>query len=860
MGLNMRILTAAVSCTVLCQVLVACGNNESAISAVEAPNDGPLAVAEQSALAQIWPAITSEVKTDAQLEKKVAELLSRMSSAEKVGQIIQAELKQVTPQDVKDYHLGSILNGGGAFPNNDKYATPADWLATAEAFYQASMDDTDGAVAIPLIWGADAVHGHNNVIGATLFPHNIGLGAARNPDLIERVAAITSAEVQATGLDWIFAPTVATVRDDRWGRTYEGYSEDPEVVKAYARKVVTGMQGKGGTDEFLDDAHVISTVKHFVGDGGTEDGVDRGNNNLSEQALFDVHAQGYVSALEAGVQSVMVSFNSWRGEKMHGSEYLMTQVLKERMGFDGFIIGDWNGHSFVEGCTSVSCPESVNAGLDMFMASEPDWKELYTNTLAQVESGEISATRINDAVTRILRVKIRAGLFDSPPSQRPLAGRNDVIGALAHREVARQAVRESLVLLKNKNALLPIDASANILLAGDGADNIGKQTGGWTISWQGTGNTNEDFPGASSIFDGIKKTAEAAGGQAILSVDGSFDVRPDVAIVVFGENPYAEGHGDIGTLEYQSGSHRDLALLKRLKAQGIPVVSVFLSGRPLWVNAELNASDAFVAAWLPGSEGDGIAEVLLKTAAGEVNHDFKGTLSFSWPNKADQFLLNRGDADYQPLFPYGYGLSYQDIDTLADDLSEQAPIIDRDDLAAYHIFNRTAIAPWALSIVDGENESTSFSGNRVGNSVMSVLAVDKDSQEDSRKVIWSGKGVGAVLLKNGDRTDLTAYLQASAQLRFDVRVHELNESKIAARIECGAGCQADVNLSDELKKRELNQWATITVDLKCFADDGVDFNKIDVPFSLVSQSSAKIAFSNVSYVPSSGGPSDISCS
>jgi len=559
------------------------------------------------------------------------------------------------------------------------------------------------------------------------------------------------------------------------------------------------------------------------------------------------------------VQSVMASFNSWQGEKLHGSEYLMTQVLKQRMGFDGFVVGDWNGHSFVDGCSSISCPQSINAGLDMFMASEPDWKELYANTLAQVNSGEIPAARINDAVTRILRVKTRAGLFESSPSQRPLAGRNDVIGAAEHRNVARQAVRESLVLLKNKDSLLPLDPSANILLAGDGADNIGKQAGGWTISWQGTGNTNEDFPGASSIFDGIQKTAEAAGGQAILSVDGSFETRPDVAIVVFGENPYAEGHGDISTLEYQPGSHRDLALLKRLKAQGIPVVSIFLSGRPLWVNAELNASDAFVAAWLPGSEGDGIAEVLLKTSAGDVNHDFKGKLSFSWPNKADQFLLNRGDADYQPLFPYGYGLSYEDVDTLSDELSEKAPVLNKDDLAVYKIFNRTAIAPWKLSVADSENVLTQFSGNRVENSEVSVLAADKDSQEDSRKVTWSGKGLGAVVFKNSDRTDLIKYLQASAQLSFDVRVHELNESEITARIECGAGCQASVDISGELRSRELNTWAPITIDLKCFADNGVDFNKIDVPFSLISQSASKIAFSNVSYVHDSDSQSDISC-
>ncbi|MGK0500832.1 MAG: beta-glucosidase, partial [Oceanicoccus sp.] len=575
---------------------------------------------------KIWPVINSAIKSDDAIETGVEKLLKKMSLEEKVGQILQVELRQITPQDVKDFHIGSILSGGGTYPNNNKYASVADWVAVADAYHQASMDVSDGAVAIPVIWGIDAVHGHSNLFGATVFPHNIGLGATRNPQLIEHIARATAAEVSVTGIDWIFSPTVAVVRNDLWGRSYEGYSEDPDIVKLYAAKMVAGLQGVGGSSEQLDGAHVVATAKHFMGDGGTLNGVDRGDNSDNEQALFDVHGQGYVAALEAGVQTIMASFSSWQGESLHQHEYLLTQVLKQRMGFDGVVISDWNGHSFVEGCTDISCPQAINAGIDVLMVAVADWKILYKNTLTQARDGTIEPSRLDDAVRRLLRVKLRAGLFDAMPTSRPLAAKIDLIGSPAHRSIAQQAVRESLVLLKNKNNILPLDRQLNVLVAGDGADNIGKQSGGWTLSWQGIGNANQDFPGATSIFKGIQTLVDAAGGSAKLSVSGDYnpapDAAPDVAIIVYGENPYAEGMGDVSSLQYQLGSKRDLGLLKKFKAAGIPVVSIFLSGRPLWVNAELNASDAFVAAWLPGSEGAGIAEVLFKSSAGTIAHDF----------------------------------------------------------------------------------------------------------------------------------------------------------------------------------------------------------------------------------------------
>jgi len=627
---------------------------------------------------ELWPSMARAIPTDPGVEHAVADFLARMSLEEKVGQVMQAEIGHVTPEDVRRYHLGSVLNGGGSHPGGGKRTSPAEWLALADAFYDASMDTSDGGQAIPVIWGCDAVHGHNNVVGATIFPHNIALGATRDPELIRRIGGVTAIEVRVTGLDWNFAPTVAVVRDDRWGRTYEGYSEDPEVVRLCAGAMVRGLQGDPRSADFLDGHHVIATAKHFLGDGGTLGGRDRGDNTSSEERLRDIHAAGYVAALEAGVQTVMASYSSWHGRKMHGFRELLTDVLKERMGFDGFVIGDWNGHGQVPGCSDGDCPEAINAGVDMFMA--PDrWRALFRHTLAEVRSGEIPSARLDDAVRRILRVKMRAGLFrEGRPSSRPLAGRTDLFGSPEHRAVARQAVRESLVLLKNSGHLLPLRRDLKVLVAGDGANDIGKLCGGWTISFQGDGNTNADFPRGSSIWDGIREVVEGSGGTATLAEDGTFETRPDVAIAVFGEDPYAETSGDRDTLEFRSGRHGGLQLLRSLKAAGLPVVSVFLSGRPLCVNRELNASDAFVSAWLPGSEGRGVADVLFRAADSSVAYDFTGRLSYSWPRWPGQTPLNRGEPGYDPLFPLGFGLSVAEdgnLQRLPEEASTDAPRI-----------------------------------------------------------------------------------------------------------------------------------------------------------------------------------------
>ena len=625
----------------------------------------PPAAAEEPARAPAfdpasWPALVPARQADPRTEARVAELLARMTLAEKVGQVIQADISSVTPDDVREYHLGSVLAGGNSAPGGDVRAPAAHWLELADRFFEASTDTRGGRTGIPTIWGIDAVHGHSNIVGATIFPHNIGLGAARDPELIRRIARVTATEMAVTGIEWTFAPTLAVVRNDRWGRSYEGYAEHPEVVRAYARPMVEGLQGTLDDPARLVGDRVIATAKHFVGDGGTVDGIDQGDNISSPAELLSVHAAGYLPAIQAGVETVMASYNSWHGRKMHGYEPLLTGVLKERWGFDGFVVGDWNGHGQLPGCSNDDCPQALNAGLDMYMA--PDgWRALHANTLAAVRRGDISQTRLDDAVRRILRVKLRARMLDRPkPSERPVAGDFELLGAPAHRALAREAVRKSLVLLKNDGGVLPLAGSARVLVAGPAATDVGMQTGGWTLSWQGTGNTRAHFPNATTIAEGIVEAVHAAGGRVEVSPDGTFDRSPDAAVVVFGEPPYAEGDGDLPDVAFRAAAFDHLRVLRRLREQGVPVVSVFLSGRPLWVNPELDASDAFVAAWLPGSEGAGIADVIVGGADGEARHDFSGKLSFSWPASPQQARLNVGDEGYAPLFEYGYGLSYAD--------------------------------------------------------------------------------------------------------------------------------------------------------------------------------------------------------
>lgn len=664
-------LRTAVGMSLAATLVGSCGPGESLAPHSEAVQ----AASGRKALATYtdWPAITSAIPRDPAMESQIAQIVAGMTLAQKIGQMTQAEIQNITPAEVTQYYIGSVLNGGGSWPGKNKRAPVTDWVAQADAFYNASMA-TDMAVKIPIIWGTDAVHGHNNVYGATVFPHNIGLGAAHDPDLVRRLGVATARAVRATGLDWAFAPTLAVVRDDRWGRSYEGFSEDPEIVNQYAGQIVTGFQGT-----LSSEANLLVTAKHFIGDGGTDKGDDQGVTMSSMDEMINIHGQGYYSALAAGAQTVMVSYSSWDNPslginvgKMHGSHYMLTEVLKGKMGFDGFIVSDWNGIGQVPGCANASCAQAINAGIDMVMVPS-EWKNFISNTIQQVQSGQIPMARIDDAVTRILRVKMRAGLFQGKkPSQRLDAGNAD---ALQARALAREAVQKSLVLLKNNGNVLPLTRGKKLLVVGKSANSMVNQTGGWTLTWQGTGNNNSDFPNGDTILAGIQEAAGAAHVTYSSNGRGVSVSNFDAVIAVVGETPYAEGAGDIGpsaTLEHSSRYREDLSVLNVVSGQGKPVITVFVSGRPLYVNDLLNRSDAFVAAWLPGTEGKGVADVLFRDASGNINKDFTGKLSFSWPKSACQTPLNFGDVGYAPLFPLGYGLTYAGTATVPP-LDETSP-------------------------------------------------------------------------------------------------------------------------------------------------------------------------------------------
>jgi beta-glucosidase len=599
--------------------------------------------AEQRGIAHpaLWPQSRSAGLVWAAGEQFISDLMGRMSLEEKVGQTIQADIGNITPQELRDYPLGAVLAGGAVPPLGGDDRIPAVWLDTTRAFHAVALESRPGHVAIPILFAVDAVHGNNGIEGATIFPHNVGLGATHDPELIRRIGVATAQETIAVGMDWVFAPTVAVPQDLRWGRVYESYAQDAALVARFADAMVRGLQGDPTGPQGEQNGYVAATAKHFLGDGGTTRGVDQGDTDISEQQLIDIHTPGYSSAIAAGVMTVMASYSSWQGQKMHGNESLLTGVLKGRLGFDGFIIGDWNGHAQVTGCSTVSCPAALNAGIDMLMA--PDgWKQMYQQTLAQVRSGEVPMARLDDAVRRILRVKLKLGLFQ--PS-RPWEGRVQFIGSDEHRALARQAVRQSLVLLKNRANLLPLRANSRVLIAGDAADDIGRQCGGWTLTWQGVENDNEAFPGGESIYGGLARALQQGGGSAELSSEGRYTRRPDVAVVVFGEHPYAESLGDLTTIDYQHGNKSDLKLLRRLHAAHIPVVAVFVSGRPLLVTQEIASADAFVAAWLPGSEGGGIADLLIGDANGAPRYAFTGSLSYAWPA-----------TNSRTMFPIGFGL------------------------------------------------------------------------------------------------------------------------------------------------------------------------------------------------------------
>ncbi|QYJ76739.1 exo 1,3/1,4-beta-D-glucan glucohydrolase [Shewanella sp. FJAT-52076] len=813
---------------------------------------GKVSAAEPTSLTERdvnrWPKAVYQAPKQADVEAKVNKLLAAMTLEQKVAQIIQPEIRDFGVEDMRRYGFGSFLNGGGSFPGNNNRAKAADWVALADQMYHAAMDDSIDGIAIPPMWGTDAVHGHGNVFGATLFPHNIGLGATQNPQLIKAIAAATAKEVRATGIDWVFAPTVALVDNLRWGRTYEGYARDPELIERYAEAFVDGMQGEGKS--WLGEDYTLATAKHFIGDGGTENGDDRGDTRVDESTLLARHGQGYVGALGHGVQTVMASFNSWNGEKLHGSKYLLTDVLKERMGFDGVVVGDWLGHGFVPGCSYEHCAEAVNAGVDILMAPGDSWKALYANTIEDVKSGVLPLSRLDDAVKRVLRVKLRAGLFDNKaPSANPYAGKQEWIGHPEHRAIARQAVSESLVLLKNnrpangERPVLPIAANARVLVVGEGADSIPQQSGGWSMTWQGTEVTNADFPGATSIFAGIKAALNAAGGDALLSSDGSIPVgfKPDVVIAVYGEQPYAEGNGDLDNLEYQRADKRSLAMLNALKETGLPLVSVVLSGRPLWMNPEINVSDAFVAAWLPGSEGAGIADVLIGDKNAKPRTDFKGRMPFPWPATpaADGFVSvadSAGQTQPKPLFSLWQGFDYQTDGALAK-LSEDNGSSEADNRLA--IFDKAIKAPWHLAVGDDKGL------HRVGPGLWqqgpwAVRSVNRIVQEDARRFEFGA--AGTLSFRDDFTLDLRRFAPDSSMLSFDIALAAL-PGKLQLSMVCEGGCRQAVDLSGQLKTD--GQWQRVEVPLSCFGVTADELARTFSPMTLSLPQGGTLTLANI---------------
>ena len=781
-----------------------------------------------------WPQVVWPFTADPALEAKVDALLATMTVEEKVGQTIQGDLASITPEDVRKYRLGSILAGGSSDPGGKYNAPPSAWLATADAFWEASMDTRGGGKAIPILWGIDAMHGQSNVVGATLFPHNIGLGATRNVELQRTIGRITAQETRATGMEWVFAPTVAVPRDVRWGRAYEGYSENPQLVASFAAAMVEGLQGKVGDADFLDDSRVMVSVKHFLGDGGTFEGRDQGDTRASEAVLRDIHGAGYTTALAAGAQSVMASFNSVHGTKLHGHKPLLTDVLKGRMNFGGFVVGDWNGHGQVPGCTATDCPATYVAGLDMPMASD-SWKGMYDSTLAAVKDGRLPMARLDDAVRRILRVKFRMNLFDKPrPSERALGGQFALLGAPEHRAVARQAVRESLVLLKNRDGLLPLAANQRVLVAGDGADDMGKQSGGWTLNWQGTGTTRADYPNGTTIYEGLKQQIDAAGGQVELAIDGTYATRPDVAIVVFGENPYAEFQGDIPNLLYHPGDDRDLELIKRLKADGIPVVSLFITGRPLWMNREINASDAFAAIWLPGAEGAGVADVILRGADGKPRHDFKGKLSFSWPARAVQGSIDA--KDYATLFAFGHGLTYADDGNLASlpEASGLAVAATDEGALIRRGAPRVGIVPRLVgadkALIDALH-APAVSPDRS----LSVTALDFKAQEDARRIAWTGNGPASWELVSSTPADFERQTNGDILLTATLRVESVpDDGQVLLYAGSDGHARGELSIREQLAALPRNEWLSIAVPLKCLRAAGADMKRLHIPLGIQS--------------------------
>ncbi|MCB0245986.1 MAG: glycoside hydrolase family 3 C-terminal domain-containing protein [Anaerolineae bacterium] len=631
---------------------VASPANTPVAAALSTDDAQPNALSAPDATA-VQPAAATSV------DDRVEALLAQMTLAEKIGQMTQVEKNSITPKDVTRYFIGSVLSGGGGSPARN---TPEDWLAMVSGFQEAALSTRLG---IPLLYGVDAVHGTAAVVDATVFPQNVGLGAADDPDLMRRIGAATAAEMAATGIHWNFGPVVAVPQDIRWGRTYEGYGENTELVSRLAVPYIEGLQEDASGQRFGSPATVLATAKHFLADGGTAFGsstteiikpylLDQGDAQIDEATLRGVHLPPYQAAVDTGVGSVMASFSSWNGVKMHGNRDLLTGVLRDELGFEGFLVSDWQGIDQLPGDYYSDVVTAINAGIDMVMV--PYGYKLFIDTLTQaVETGDVSQARIDEAVRRILRVKAELGLFDHDPLEpgAPI----ETVGSLDHRELAREAVRKSVVLLKNERETLPlVHATPLIYVGGEGADDIGIQIGGWSTEWQGAVG---DITAGTTILGGIKEVS-APDALVLYDAAGRFDsytnatggqLIADVGVAVVAERPYAEGVGDSSDLALPAA---DLAMVQRLRDSSNRLVLVVLAGRPVDITDLLPLADAVVVAWLPGTEGQGVADVLFG------RYPFTGKLPYTWPRSADQlpfdFSALPADGPDAPLFPAGFGL------------------------------------------------------------------------------------------------------------------------------------------------------------------------------------------------------------
>ena len=790
-------------CSLLVVTLLATGCASPSLKSGLSDQVSPEARAQPAA----WPASRSPAAiTDPQTEARIGAILARMTIEQKVGQMIQADISAITPADLERYPLGSLLAGGNSGPYGDERGDAAKWDRMVTEFREASRKSGAG---IAVLFGVDAVHGHSNLPNATIFPHNIGLGAANDAALIERIGTATAAEVAASGIEWTFAPTLAVPQDLRWGRSYEGYAADPALVARYSRAMTLGLQGPIVSGRPLGPSRVAATAKHFLADGGTAEGKDQGDARISEDELVARHAQGYPAAINAGALTVMVSFSSWNGVKNHGNSSLITDVLKQRMGFAGLVVGDWNGHGQVPGCTATDCPATFNAGLDLAMAPD-SWKGLFESTLRAARDGTIPQSRIDDAVRRILRVKAKLGLLDAASVQRRDHAQ---VGATDHLALAREAAAKSLVLLKNDDGVLPLRPGSRVLIAGPGADNMAMQAGGWTITWQGTDTTSADFPNGQTIGRAIAAAIGKAGGQAAVSSDGTWTTRPDVAVVVYGEQPYAEFQGDVPDLGFRTHSGEQ-ELIARLRSQGIRVVSVFLSGRPLFAGPLINVSDAFVAAWLPGTQGSGVADVLVARSDGKAPRDFTGRLPFAWPADAISPVT-------AALFPVGYGLDYASS-TVVGRVNED-PRVDLVASASedtYLTLGKVP-SPWRLGL----------------DSMVVVRAMDIAAQEDARQFSWQDRGAFAI---DGPPVNLTRQLDGGFALRLDWRIDSAPSGAVGVSL---GG--ATLDLGPQIRAATIGVPVETRIPLRCFSGAGADLKSVGTPLRITANKGFVATFRNV---------------